>query len=82
MNSKLSISPERLSELSPTTRNLISILEDIPVMILKRNIDSGKNRRRDVYEELKSLSGSGFQVFENETGITLILDGSARSFLV
>ena len=82
MNSKPAISPERLDALSPTTRNILAILHEVPVMILKRDGDSGKSRGRDVYGELKSLSGNGFQVFENETGITIILDGAARSFLL
>lgn len=67
--------------LSPTTKNLLVLLRETPVMFLKRN-EPGKKRADLVYEELKSLSGNGFSTFENEQGMVVVRDGSARTFLI
>lgn len=69
-----------MNGLSATTKNILSIVGDIPVMILKK--DSGRNKSERVCSELKSLSGKDFQVFENDSGICIIAKGSGRTFLV
>lgn len=80
MNSKHSISREKMRSLKPTTRNILSLLSDTPVIVIKR--DSGRIGAGSVYEELRSLSGNGFQVFENEDGMSIVRDGASRNFLV
>lgn len=66
--------------LSPLTTNILSILASTPIMVLKK--DSGSNRAAKVREELKSLDGSGFRVFENNGDLCIVADGSGRRFLV
>jgi hypothetical protein len=76
MSSKLSIS----RDLSPTTRTLLALIKTHPVLVIKR--DSGSNRCERVFKELRAMSGEGFQVFENENGISVVRDGATRSFLI
>ena len=66
--------------LRPTTRNILSLLSDTPVIVIRR--DSGRIKASEVYDELRSLSGNGFQVFENDDGISIIRDGASRNFLI
>lgn len=70
-----------MDKLRPVTRNLLSLLKDVPVIFLKK-VDSGRSHSEKIFEELKSLSGNGFQVFENSNGLSIVRDGAARSFLL
>lgn len=78
MNSKPSTSPEALN---PTTRNLLGLLKDTPVITIKRDI-SGRYGAEDVFKELRALSGDGFRVFEDGDSMSIIRDGASRNFLV
>jgi hypothetical protein len=70
-----------VEQISATTRNIISILESMPVVVLKHD-PSGRRTREKVFEELKKLSGNGFSTFEGPEGLAIIADGSARKFLL
>ena len=76
MNSKHSIS----CDLSPTTRTILALIKTHPVLVIKR--DSGSNRCERVFRELRAMSGEGFHVFENDDGISIVREGSTRSFLI
>lgn len=69
-----------MNSLSSTTRNFLCLVQDIPVMILKK--DSGNKRPSRVSQELKSLDGKGFRVFESGDDICIVRDGSGRTFLI
>jgi len=79
MSSKLSTSRE--DSLNPTTRNLLSLLSDIPVITIRRT-DSGRKDAERIFNELKELSGDGFQVFENKDGVNIVRDGASRTFML
>ena len=69
-----------MNDLSATTRSFLCLVQDIPVMVLKK--DSGNKRASKVSKELKSMDGQGFRVFSNGEDICIVRDGSASSFLV
>lgn len=79
MSSKLSTSRE--DSLNPTTRNLLSLLSDIPVITIRRT-DSGRKDAERIFNELKELSGEGFQVFENKDSLNIVRDGASRTFML
>ena len=69
-----------METLSPMTRNLISLVKDIPVIVLKSSLgrkDSGR-----ILEEIRSLDGRGFRVFQNGDDLCIVADGSGRTFLI
>lgn len=69
-----------METLSPMTRNLISLVKDIPVIVLKASLgrkDSGR-----ILEEIRSLDGRGFRVFQNGDDLCIVADGSGRTFLI
>lgn len=67
--------------MSPTTMGVLALLEDTPVITLRRD-PSGRYGAEDVFRELRGLSGDGFRVFEDGDSMSIIKDGAARSFLI
>lgn len=69
-----------METLSPMTRNLISLVKDIPVIVLKAS--SGRKDTGRILEEIRGLDGRGFRVFQNGDDLCIVADRSGRTFLV
>jgi predicted transcriptional regulator len=67
--------------LSPTTRNLVGLLADTPVIEIRKS-DTGRKDADQVYRELRELAGNGFRVLEDSQSMIIVKDGTARSFLI
>lgn len=67
-------------ELSPTTRNVLALSKDIPLILLKKN--PGSVRADRVFKELLAISEKDLIVCENDQGIVLFRRSQARQFLV
>lgn len=78
MSLKPSISCETLN---PTVRNLLSLLDDTPVIEIRKS-DTGRKDAHEVYTELRRLGGYGFRVLEDSESMFIIRDGFSRSFLI
>lgn len=78
MSLKPSISCETLN---PTVRNLLSLLDDTPVIEIRKS-ETGRKDADEVYSELRRLSDNGFRVLEDSESMFIIRDGTARSFLI
>ena len=78
MSLKPSISCETLN---PTVRNLLSLLDDTPVIEIRKS-ETGRKDAHEVYSELRRLSDNGFRVLEDSESMFIIRDGTARSFLI
>lgn len=70
-----------MEELTPTTKNILSILESTPVIVLRRD-PSGRGSSERVLQELRDLAGEKFRTFEGPEGIAIITEGAARQFLI
>lgn len=66
--------------LSPTTRNILALVSNLPVMFIRR--DPSSRRAEKVFEELMSLPRDEFIVCRVEDGISLVRASSARKFIV
>ena len=75
MNSKLSMSPE-----NPTARNILILLRDEPLIILKKS--TGRKDSGTILEDIRSLDGQGFRVFDSGEDVCIVAQGSGRTFLI
>lgn len=81
-NSSINLKPSTSCEaLNPTVRNLLSLLDDTPVIEIRKS-DTGRKDADEVYMELRRLSDKGFRVLEDSESMFIIRDGTARSFLI
>lgn len=78
----MSLKPSTSCEaLNPTVRNLLSLLDDTPVIEIRKS-DTGRKDAHEVYMELRRLGGDGFRILEDSESFFIIRDGTARSFLI
>lgn len=68
-------------EPGPTAVNLVSLLKDTPVLVIRRD-ESGRYGSEDVYEQMKSLSGDGFEVYGDAEAFVVVKGGHSRSFRI